>query len=134
LRAVDAAYKLDFNAKVDRVRAVNTRTGEPLPRIAPLRVALGVDFSMGGWQAGMDIERHSAARVAAGEFRSEGYTLTNARAAYRLSSAAAGPISTLIYARVNNVGNVLARPAASILREIAPLPGRQFELGVQLRF
>jgi iron complex outermembrane recepter protein len=72
LRAVDAAYKLDFNAKVDRVHAVNTRTGEPLPRIAPLRVALGVDFSMGGWQAGMDIERHSAARVAAGEFRSDG--------------------------------------------------------------
>jgi iron complex outermembrane receptor protein len=74
-------------------------------------------------------------RVPDGQDATEGYTLWNASLNY--SDKLAG-MPTLWYARVDNIGDVEAYSASSILTQTAPgkapLPGRSLKVGMQLNF
>jgi iron complex outermembrane receptor protein len=136
MRLLDATHTLDLELRGDWVRAFNTTTGEALPRIAPVRVGAALVWSKGPWGARLDANHVKAQTdVPAGQPLSDAYTLVNASLTYHQK---AGTTNVLWYARADNLGDVLAYPATSILTQTAPgkapLPGRSLKLGAQLVF
>ncbi|QBK04616.1 TonB-dependent receptor [Hylemonella gracilis] len=136
VRLLDALHKLDLGLSADRVEAENTSTGEPLPRIAPLRVGATLRWSRAAWNAGVGVDRYvQQDRVPDGQETTDGYTLWNASLNY---SDKLGGMPALWYARVDNMGDVEAYSASSILTQTAPgkapLPGRSLKVGMQLSF
>ena len=136
VRLLDGPSVIDLELRGDIVRATNTTTGEPLPRIAPARAGATLAWSHGPWGARLGFDRAARqSRVPTGELPTDGYTLWNAAVTYRMK---AGPSSLLWYARVDNAGDQLAYSATSILTQTAPgkspLPGRSFKLGLQASF
>lgn len=136
VRLLDGPSQLDLELRGDVVRATNSTSGEPLPRIAPARAGATLAWSQGAWGARLGFD-HAArqARVPAGELATDAYTLWTAALTYRMT---AGPASLLWYARLDNAGNRLAYSATSILTQTAPgkspLPGRSLKLGLRATF
>ncbi len=136
LRLLDAGQTLDVELRGDWVRAVNTTTGEWLPRIAPLRMGASLLWAQGPWSARLDANHNRAQTDGpAGQLASQAYTLVNASLSYRQQM---GTSTALWFARLDNTGDVLAYSATSILTQSAPgkapLPGRSLKLGLQLAF
>ena len=136
LRLAEGAQTLDLEWHADLVRAVNRSTGQALPRIAPARVGAALVWASGPWGARLGVN-HAAAqnRVPAGQLATGAYTLVDAALTYRQKAGAA---TVLWYARLDNLGDVLAVPSSSILTQTAPgkspLPGRSLKLGLQASF
>ncbi|WP_291923898.1 TonB-dependent receptor [Limnohabitans sp.] len=127
---------LDLDWRADTVRATNTRTGEALPRIAPMRVGATLVYGQGPWNAKLGADWHAAQkRVPEGSVATYDYTLVNASVSYRQKHDA-----TVLhwFVRLNNLTDQLAYSASSILTSTAfgksPLPGRSVKLGVQATF
>lgn len=123
-------------ARASQVSAVQTQTGEALPRIAPRRIGADLVGKQGVWQWRAGFDQHAAQnRVPTGQLASSGYTLWNASLGYEQKS---GESRALWFAKLTNATNALAYPATSILTQTAPgrvpLPGRSLKLGVQLSF
>ena len=136
LRLLDAAHTLDLELRGDWVRAINTTTGEALPRIAPVRLGAALVWAQGPWSVRLDASHAKAqTEIPPGQLASDAYTLVNASVSYLQK---AGQTNLLWYARAGNLGDVLAFPVTSILTQTAPgkapLPGRSLKLGVQLAF
>lgn len=136
LRLMSGPRRLDLNLRGDVVRADNLSTGQPLPRIAPMRLGATFVVSEGPWSARIGADRLAAQdRVPEGQRATAGYTLWHAGMSYRSKVDR----STLIwYARLENIGNTLAYSASSILTQSvpgrAPLPGRSLRAGLQISF
>lgn len=136
VRLLDGAQTLDLGLRADVVKAENTTTGQPLPRIAPTRLGTSLAWAQGPWNAKLDA-RHVMAQndVPAGELSVGAYNLVNASISYHqvLQSA-----NLLWFAKLDNLGDSLAYSASSILTQTAPgkapLPGRSLTLGVQVKF
>ena len=127
---------LDLDWRADTVRATNESTGEPLPRIAPMRLGATLVYGQGPWSAKLGADWHAAQkRVPEGSVATGAYTLVNASVSYRQKLDA-----TVLnwFARLDNLTDQLAYSASSILTSTAfgksPLPGRSFKLGVQASF
>ena len=136
IRLIEGANQLDLALRGDVVRADNTTTGQPLPRIAPMRLGATLIWSQGPWGARLGVDQIAAQnRVPDGQITTAGYNLWNAAATYRMRS---GRSSLLWYARLDNAGNVLAFSASSILTQTAqgraPLPGQSLKVGLQVSF
>ena len=135
-RAADGAT-LDLEWRGDLVRATNTDTGEPLPRIAPWRVGSTLAYGRGPWTARLGFDYNAAQnRVPPmGDRATEAYTLWNASVSYKQRLQRA---NLTWYARVDNIGNTLAYSATSILTTTvfpaAPLPGRSLKVGLRATF
>lgn len=132
----EQAQNLDIEARISQVSAVQTQTGEALPRIAPRR--MGVDLigkaNTWTWRLGAD---YSAAQnqVPTGQLGTSSYMLWNASLNH-LQKSSLGRV--LWFAKLDNAMNQLAYPATSILTQTAPgrvpLPGRSLKLGMQWVF
>lgn len=136
VRLLDTEHKLDLGLRADTVRADNTSTGQPLPRIAPQRVGATLMWSRAAWGARLGVDRYAAQdRVPEGQLATEGYTLWNAALNWR---SKIGSSPALWYARLDNIGDTLAYSSSSILTQTAPgrvpLPGRSLKVGLQLSF
>ncbi|BBJ22379.1 TonB-dependent receptor [Candidatus Nitrotoga sp. AM1P] len=131
-RIYEKTGNLDLNLRGDSVRAKNSDTGESLPRISPMRLGAGLDYQLGKFSTRLDVS-HSFKqdRVAENELSTPGYTLTNTTFNYRFKTQA---VSWDAYIKGNNLFNQEARTHTSFLKEIAPLPGRGFLLGVRANF
>lgn len=135
-RLLERGQNLDLEWRADVVRAVDTSTGQPLPRIAPARAGLTLAWSQGAWGARMGFDHAtSQTRVPAGQLATPGHTLWNAAVSYRSRVSGA---SVLWYARLDNLTDQLAYSASSILTQTtpgkAPLPGRSLRVGLQAAF
>ncbi len=136
LRLLDAGQTVDLELHGDWVRAVNTTTGEWLPRIAPMRLGASLVWAQGPWSARLDA-RHTAAQTdgPASQLPTQAYNLLNAALSYRQQM---GTTTALWFARLDNAGDVLAYSATSLLTQSAPgkapMPGRSLKLGLQLAF
>ena len=134
-RLLDALWTLDATASFDAVRGDNRATGEPLPRIAPQRLLLGLEAAQGAWRGGMQL-RHTAEqrRVPATDIATPGATVLDLWASWqqRLGSAT----EALYYLKLNNLGDVLAYNATTLrnARTLAPAAGRALQGGVRLSF
>jgi iron complex outermembrane receptor protein len=131
-RLMDKGGELDLKLKADYVQATNQDSGQPLPRIAPLRLGAGLEYRFNAWSAALDVE-HAArqGRVSANELPTDGYTLVNANLSYRFKSAGANWDA---FARANNLLNAEARNHVSFVKDVAPMPGRGVLVGLRALF
>ncbi|MES2364120.1 MAG: TonB-dependent receptor [Pseudomonadota bacterium] len=136
IRLLEGANTLDLALRGDMVRATNLNDGQPLPRIAPVRVGATLKWASGPWGSSFGFD-HSVAqnRVAPGQRATAAYTLWNTAATYAVK---VGPTNLLWYARLDNITNQLAYSATSVLTTTAfpkaPLPGRSLKVGLQASF
>ena len=136
IRLIDGASPLDLALRADLVKATNLNSGQPLPRIAPVRLGATLKYASGQFGANIGFD-HSAGqkRVPLGDRETSAYTLWNAGINYRVKT---GAVSTLLYARLDNLTNKLAYTPTSILTSTAfanaPLPGRSLKVGLQASF
>lgn len=103
-----------------------------MPRIAPLRLSSGLLWELDRWQARVDIEHAShQGRVPRNESGTDGYTTLGASAGYHFE---VGSSQWLAFVKGQNLTNQTVRYASSILRDIAPAPGRGIEVGLRTTF
>ena len=104
----------------------------PAPLIPPLRVLGALTGSRGQVDGRLEVERAAAQkRNAIKETPTPGYTLVNASVDWHPFSA--NPELTLSLA-ANNIFDVVARRSTSILKDYAPLAGRDIRLTARLGF
>lgn len=116
----------------DYVWAEQRGTSEPLPYIPPLRWGGGARWEIGQWLAKAEVRRvEEQDRVAEFETTTPGYTMVNASVSYAFFTGGLGHEITL---RGTNLADVDARNHVSLLKEIAPLPGRDVRLTYRLMF
>ncbi|AOS43835.1 putative TonB-dependent receptor precursor [Lacunisphaera limnophila] len=122
----------DVRVMADSVRATNTSDDTPLPRTTPVRLGLGFDWQHGPWSVSADW-RHvvKADRLAPGETASPAYDMVGIGTAWRFT---AGRTHGELFVQGRNLLDETARVHASFLKDLAPLPGRNFTAGVRFSF
>lgn len=122
----------DIHLFADSVRATNTNDRTPLPRITPLRFGAGFDWRSGRWSFTADWRRVSRQdRLATNETATPGYDLVALGGSWRFETARS---QMELFVRATNLLDEAARVHASFLKEVAPLPGRDFAAGLRLNF
>ena len=139
-RLVSGTMNLDVSGKLDVARALNTTTAEPLPRIAPMRINLGLDATQGAWSGRVEVDRVSAQnRVPATDVATPGHTLLNLSVVRRFALSGLGnpaPSNAVWFIKLNNATNALAYNAGAIptVRDLSPQAGRSVKTGLRLAF
>jgi iron complex outermembrane receptor protein len=136
VRLLAGAQTVDLELRGDLVRADNLTLGQPLPRIAPLRVGATLAWGSGPWGARLGFDHWARqSRVPEGDSPVAGYALWNSSLTYK---ARAGQADLLWYARLDNIADRLAFSPTSILTQTAPgrvpLPGRSLRVGLRADF
>jgi iron complex outermembrane receptor protein len=122
-------WSLDLFSDYTRGKLVD---GGNLPRISPLRFGSTLNFDLAQWHADVGMIAYSRQNdVADNETETAGYTLVNASVTYRLFSDNG---DMLLYLKGTNLTDQEARPHTSLLKDYAPLMGRNLMLGVSYSF
>lgn len=115
----------------DAVRATIKRFG-PAPQIPPFRVLAALTGARGQVDGRLEVERVSGQRrTAPNETSTPGFTMVNASLDWH--PLAANPELTLSL-QGNNLFGVTARRATSLLKDYAPLAGRDIRLSARVSF
>lgn len=124
-------YKhLNLDLTADMVVAENEGTGEPLPRIPPLRVGAGLHWDTDRYGVGAEARFvDEQDRVAPDEEPTGDYTIVNLFGHIQFTS---GQVVHRISARVANAGDRLYRNHVSRVKDILPEPGMTAKLGYTL--
>ncbi|MEK8051701.1 TonB-dependent receptor [Ideonella sp. DXS22W] len=129
-----AGWALDASAGLDLVRGHNRASGEPLPRLAPLRLQAGLQASRGALSLGL-VLRHLAAqhRVPATDRATPGANVVDLSAGWRQRWGQADALWTL---KLANLGNALVWNASAVLpaRERSPGGARALTAGLRVGF
>lgn len=122
-------FTLNTDALADYVHAEVVDQG-PVPRIPPLRLLGGIEAQSDLFDARVEVE-HSFAqdRIAQFETRTDANTLVNASLAWKPW----GKDGTSLTLSANNIFDVDARRAASVLKDFAPLPGRDIRITARVQ-
>jgi iron complex outermembrane recepter protein len=128
--------RLDLRAFGDHVRGELDSdaaiTDKDLPRIAPSRFGLDLNWSTDRWRAALGATRVMRQdNVAADETETAGYTLVDAHFAWHWDTDNYG---WEVFVDGNNLGDADARVHTSFLKDNVVLPGRNFSLGVRMFF
>jgi iron complex outermembrane receptor protein len=125
-------HSAHLDLRADYVRARDRETGDPLPRIPPLRLGAELAYHRGPLHLSGGV-RFAAAQHRTADFETDtgSYTLLDASLAYELELGAA---RALLFLNATNLADRTARNSASFLKEIAPLPGRALRTGVRVTF
>jgi iron complex outermembrane receptor protein len=124
-----AEGKFELEAQFDFVRGLDRSNHDWLPRMSPFRESLALNYRNKGWLGQIEAQRSEKQNLlAANELPTDAFTLINL--------GVEAPVSTdfgsfRLIGRVNNLFNQEARVATSFLKDQAPLPGRNFILGLQ---
>lgn len=122
----------DLRLFADHVRG-ELATGERLPRLPPLRYGGRFEYRSGRWLAGIEATRHGQQNhVAPFETTTAGYTLVNADVRWRFDVSTGMELE--LFGSATNLGDELARKHTSFVKDVAPLPGRNYALGFRCRF
>ena len=129
-----AGWGLTLGTTLDLVRGTNRDTGEPLPRLAPVRGSLSIQAERGPWliQAELRGARRQD-RVPALDTPTAGYGILRLNIARHFDI---GNLDAMWYLKLDNLANKLAYNAGSVqtIRELTPLPGRSVFAGLQVKF
>jgi iron complex outermembrane receptor protein len=121
----------DLQAFGDQVRA-RLDGGEDLPRIPQSRLGSELRWHTGAWQASIGaVHYFEQDRTAELESSTGSFTLWDAALTYALD---AGDSSIEMYLKGENLGDDEARLHTSLLKDLAPLPGRNFSAGMRVYF
>lgn len=105
---------------------------QDLPRIPPMRVGATVSYQ-GDTLSGEfgAVWYDDQTKTAPFETATDGYTLVNASLEYEMM---AGDLDWVFFVKGDNLTNEEARVHTSFLKDQAPLPGRNFAIGVRAMF
>ena len=123
-----------FGAEVgfDYVRGSLEGSGDPLPRMPPLRFRGGLHYQRSAFRTGGEvIGAARQARVYGAEEPTEGYAIGKLFASHAFE--AGGAVNTLTF-RVDNVTNTLYRNHLSLIRHVVPEIGRNFKFLYSVAF
>jgi iron complex outermembrane receptor protein len=116
----------------DYVHAEDSNSGEPLPRITPLRYSASLNYVSPTWNASIEGQRvNRQYRTAEFETSTPGYTFLNASISRRFRL---GPTYVDAYVRGTNLTNEEARDHLSFLKDVLPLEGRSIIVGLRTTF
>ena len=122
---------LDLKLRGDYVRATNSDTDQPLPRIAPLKLGAGLDYRLQRFGARLDVlHAFAQGRTDSFELSTSAYTAVNATLTYALPTS----FHLEAFAKGNNLLNEEIREHSSFLKDIAPLGGRSLLVGLRGEF
>ncbi len=131
-RVYEGRGNLDLNLRGDYVRANNRETGNPLPRIAPLRLGAGLDYNFGQFGSRLDVlHGFGQNRTDTFETKTDGYTLINALVSYKVNKVFGGVGNIEVFVKAKNLLNNEIRESTSVLKEFAPMGGRSLLVGVR---
>ncbi|HJR71307.1 MAG TPA: TonB-dependent receptor [Gammaproteobacteria bacterium] len=123
---------VDMRLFVDYVKGKLT-TGEKLPRLPPLRYGGRLQYHTDRLLVGLEATRYDDQDdIAPFETVTDGYTLVNADFRWRFNVGAGTELE--LFASAANLGDEVARKHTSFVKDIAPLPGRNYQVGVRSRF
>lgn len=115
----------------DYIRAALVDGGN-LPRIPPLRIGGLLNYQANNYDAELSFTRYNKqSDLAPLETQTEGYTMVDAHINYYLQGIGDDMV---LFVKANNLTNVDARVHSSFLKDLAPLPGRGFSVGVRGSF
>lgn len=122
---------LDLTLRADYVRATNKDNGDPLPRIAPLRLGTGLHYQKNSFGARVDVlHAFKQNRTSENELVTDSYTNLSAIVTYKLPTK----LGLEVYAKANNLLDQEIREHTSFLKDIAPQAGRSLLLGLRADF
>ncbi len=114
------------------VDATLTTTGEPLPRIPPLRGTLSLDVPFGGLTISPELMFAGRQdRIFRGETETRGYSVVNLDASYIWPRQ---HVAHVLSFTGYNLTNALFRNHTSFIKDLAPEMGRGVKVGYSLRF
>jgi iron complex outermembrane receptor protein len=116
----------------DYVHAEDTDTGEPLPRITPMRITASLNYESEHWNASIEGQRvNRQNRTAQFETSTPGYTFLNLSLGYKFQWA---KTYNFVYVRGTNLTDEEGRDHLSFLKEVLPLAGRGVTVGLRTMF
>lgn len=120
--------RLTLDAAADYVRARIVGEG-PAPLIPPLRLQGGAEIANSRWTGRAEIEHGFAQnRIAELETRTPAYTLVNASLSFRPFESR----DTRLTLSANNIFDTVVRRAASVMKDYAPLAGRDIRVTLRM--
>lgn len=136
-RVLQSRLTLDLSGSLDLTRGDNLSTGQPLPRLSPLRTRLGVQAGWGHGRLGLDARQSARQqRFGANDAATRGFTTLDLWASGSLSVGQQGMGGVTWYAKLTNATNQLGYNAAAVatIRGLSPLGARALAAGLQLRW
>ena len=125
--------QLNMDWKADYVRGENRSTGVALPRISPLRLSSALVYSQGKYSSQVDVQYSARQNRYADDLgATPSYTMFGLGASYK--TAVTGMKSAYLFMRVDNLTDVEARNASSVLRDMAPAGARAIKVGLRGNF
>ncbi len=124
---------LDFTTLLDWVRADDLTAGTPLPRTPPLRVGGRLEYEQGPWHLGVEVRRATAMNRTQQTFETptRGFTQLNADIRWTHKW---GERATTFFIKGANLTNEEVRNHVSVIKDVAPLPGRNVTVGLTVHF
>ncbi|QWD88868.1 TonB-dependent receptor [Polynucleobacter sp. MWH-CaK5] len=127
------ASQLNMDWKADYVRGENRSTGGALPRISPFRLSSALVYSEGKYSSQVDVQYAARQNRYADDLgATPSYTMFGLGASYK--TAISGMKSAYLFMRVDNLTDVEARNASSVLRDMAPAGARAIRVGLRGNF
>jgi iron complex outermembrane receptor protein len=124
--------ELDLRLFADRVDA-ELASGENVPRIPPLRYGARLSYHSDRLAAGLEAaEYDDQDDIAPFEEPTAGYTFVSADLTWSLTAGEGIDLS--LFVRGSNLLDEEARRHTSVVKDVAPLPGRNFAFGVRATF
>lgn len=123
--------QLSWLVRGDYVHAKDTRNHDYLPRISPLRIGTGLEYTKNRFNARLDVlHAFNQSKTAQNELATDGYTNVSALIAYKL------PIkyNLELFAKANNLLNEEIREHASFLKDVSPAGERSVLIGARADF
>tara|TARA_R110000803_G_scaffold68344_4_gene130195 strand:- start:161 stop:2236 length:2076 start_codon:yes stop_codon:yes gene_type:complete len=123
-----------FDAGLDFVSA-EFDDGSDVPYIPPVTLNAGAEADWGAlalgakltWAADQD-------SPGAGQLETDGYVTADLHADFDIARYGFGRQGTKLFLEARNVTDEEVRPATSVLKDIVPLPGRNFRAGIRFLF
>jgi iron complex outermembrane receptor protein len=123
----------DLRVFGDTVRATLSDGGGNVPRIPAGRVGSTLSWNADSLRASLGAVRYMKQdKIAAFETDTAGYTLVNAHFAWTFVNDERSQWEAFVDG--NNLTNETARPATSLFKDVAPMPGRNVSVGVRAFF
>lgn len=130
-RVYEGRGQLDLTVRGDYVRAKNRDNGDDLPRISPLRLGFGLDYTFNRFGTSLDVlHGFKQNRTDPNELPTDSYTSVNATATYLLPTK----LRLETFAKAYNLLDEEIRDHTSFLKDIAPFRGRSLLVGLRGEF
>jgi iron complex outermembrane receptor protein len=124
--------EVDVRFFADYVRG-ELASGEPLPRMPPLRFGARIEYHHERLLIGLEGTRYdNQDDIAAFEEETAGYFMLNADLRWRFVGVTGMELE--LFANASNLGDEDARKHTSFVKEVAPLPGRNYAFGIRSKF